>query len=130
MKAPKGGSVRDGVAFDAQGLPILSARQIETVHRYCMDIVRRGASRRKVSQFLLTCALFELALHASGLQLRLENFIMGAVKAVPARDVAKIAVALIHRLRSLPDDTAREQFLQAMLGEDDDSDSTSGQRTH
>lgn len=112
---------RDGIRLDAQGYPMLTRRQVAQVHGYARDLVLTGTSKRRVTPYQLAAALFELALHASAVQSRLEQFMVGAARAVPAREVARVAVALLVKLKSLPDDSARERFMAMLLGDDDDA---------
>jgi len=116
---------RQGVAFDANGWPNLTHRQVDRVHKWARDLALHGATRRAAPPpFLLACALCELVRVSAALHTRLHAFIEGSARAVPARDVARVAVALLARMEALPDDKARDRYLSMLLGDDDDDDDT------
>lgn len=122
---------RDGVRFDAFGAPNMTKRQVAAVHRYVIEVIRTGASKRPVPDpFVMVCAVYELGLHAMVLQRKLEQFIIGTASAAPAREVARLAFVMLTKLKELPDDDARRAYLSMMMGDDDEpGDATPPQPT-
>ena len=114
----------------ADGCPALTKRQTQRVHTYAVELVQQGHSRRRVSLLLLASALCEVTAYARGLvrhnaqlldtaaQL-LDNGI--TIASVPKSIVVDMAITIATKLRELPNDTARDAYIRALLGDDDDA---------
>lgn len=115
---------RKGVPFE-HGWPNPTSQQIHRVCAYMRELVEKGRTRRAQPDVWVTaCVVVSLLGHASNLQQLLDRVMQGMAAAAPSRDVARIAVTLLHRMQALPDDKAREQYLQMLLGDDDDAPTT------
>ena len=120
----------------ADGCPSLTTRQLDRVHAYAVEIVTSGTSRRRVSLQLLASALCEMSAYARGAAREIERLQETSITigTVPKAVVLDMALSIATRLRELPDNDARDAYIRALLGDDEDTSpvvpsDTSG-RTH
>jgi hypothetical protein len=119
----------------ADGCPALTKRQTERAHSYAVEIVVGGTSRRRVSLQLLAAALCEVTAYARGMvrELALLRDTSITIGTVPKSIVLDMALSIAQKLGELPDNDARDAYLRALLGDDEDTSpvvAPSSGRTH